>query len=62
MASSGPIQSRGSNSTGTPEQVVDALLDYYDLGITTFPIRGFDPLEDAIAHGKSLLPLTRARG
>lgn len=45
---------------GTPEQVADALLDYYDLGITTFLIRGFDPLEDAIAYGKSLLPLTRA--
>ena len=28
---------------GTPEQVAEALLDYYDLGITTFPIRGFDP-------------------
>jgi hypothetical protein len=45
---------------GTPEQVADALLDYYDLGITTFLIRGFDPWEDAIAYGKSLLPVTRA--
>ena len=50
------------NSTalvGTPEQVADALLDYHDLGITTFLIRGFDPLEDAIAYGRNLLPLTR---
>jgi alkanesulfonate monooxygenase len=50
------------NSTalvGTPEQVADALLDYYDLGVTTFLIRGFDPLEDAIDYGKALLPLTR---
>lgn len=50
------------NSTalvGTPEQVADALLDYYDLGITTFLIRGFDPLEDAIAYGRELIPLTR---
>jgi alkanesulfonate monooxygenase SsuD/methylene tetrahydromethanopterin reductase-like flavin-dependent oxidoreductase (luciferase family) len=42
------------NSTalvGTPEQVVDALLDYHDLGVTTFLIRGFDPLEDAIRYG-----------
>jgi alkanesulfonate monooxygenase len=31
--------------------VADALLDYYDLGITTFLIRGFDPLEDAVAYG-----------
>lgn len=50
------------NSTalvGTAEQVADALLDYYDLGITTFLIRGFDPLEDAIAYGRELIPLTR---
>jgi alkanesulfonate monooxygenase len=50
------------NSTalvGTPEQVADSLLDYYDLGITTFLIRGFDPLEDAIGYGRDLLPLTR---
>jgi len=50
------------NSTalvGTPEQVAEALLDYYDLGITTFLIRGFDPLEDAVDYGRRLLPLTR---
>jgi alkanesulfonate monooxygenase len=50
------------NSTalvGTPEQVADALMDYYDLGVTTFLIRGFDPLEDAIDYGKALIPLTR---
>ena len=50
------------NSTalvGTPEQVVDALLDYYDLGIRTFLFRGFDPLEDAIDYGRHLLPLFR---
>ena len=53
-----------SNSTslvGTPEQVADALLKYYDLGITTFLIRGFDPLVDAIAYGRDLLPLVRAK-
>jgi len=53
-----------ANSTalvGTAEQVADALLDYYDLGITTFLIRGFDPLEDAIDYGKKLIPLTRER-
>ncbi len=50
------------NSTslvGTPEQVADALLDYYDLGVTTFLIRGFDPLDDAIEYGRDLIPLTR---
>jgi alkanesulfonate monooxygenase len=50
------------NSTalvGTPAQVADALLDYYDLGVTTFLIRGFDPLEDAIQYGSELIPLVR---
>jgi alkanesulfonate monooxygenase len=53
-----------SNSTslvGTPEQVADALLEYYKLGITTFLIRGFDPLVDAIEYGRELLPLVRAK-
>ena len=45
---------------GTPEQVADALLDYYDLGVTTFLIRGFDPLEDAIDYGRELIPRVRS--
>lgn len=45
---------------GTPEQVAEALLDYYDLGVTTFLIRGFDPLNDAIDYGRELIPLVRA--
>jgi len=44
---------------GTPSQVAEALADYYDLGVTTFLIRGFDPLDDAIYYGRKLLPLTR---
>lgn len=44
---------------GTPEQVAEALLDYHELGVTTFLIRGFDPLEDAIQYGRELLPLVR---
>ena len=50
------------NSTalvGTPEQVTESLLDYYDLGITTFLIRGFDPVADALQYGRELLPLVR---
>jgi alkanesulfonate monooxygenase len=45
---------------GTPDQVAEALLDYYDLGITTFLIRGFDPIEDAFHYGRDLLPRVRA--
>ncbi|MBV9234983.1 MAG: LLM class flavin-dependent oxidoreductase [Xanthobacteraceae bacterium] len=46
---------------GTPDQVADALLDYYELGVSTFLIRGFDPLADAAEYGRDLIPLTRKR-
>jgi alkanesulfonate monooxygenase len=45
---------------GTPETVAAALLDYYDLGVTTLLIRGFEPLEDAIDYGRELIPRVRA--
>jgi alkanesulfonate monooxygenase len=51
------------NSTslvGTPDQVADALLDYYDIGIRTFLIRGFDPLADVLTYGRDLLPRVKA--
>jgi len=57
------VTGAGGNTTalvGTPEQVADALLDYYDLGVETFLIRGFDPLQDAIGYGRDLIPLVRA--
>ena len=44
---------------GTPEQVAESLMAYFDLGVTTFLIRGFDPLEDAIDYGRHLIPLVR---
>jgi alkanesulfonate monooxygenase len=50
------------NSTalvGTPEQVAEAMLRYYDLGISTLLLKGFDPLPDAVDFGKRLLPLVR---
>ncbi|MDE1150114.1 MAG: LLM class flavin-dependent oxidoreductase [Azospirillaceae bacterium] len=49
------------NSTslvGTAEQVAEALRDYYDLGVTTFLIRGFDPYDDAVQYGRELIPAT----
>jgi alkanesulfonate monooxygenase len=52
-------QGNSTGLVGTPEQVAEALLDYYDLGISTFLIRGFDPLEDAVAYGRDLIPLVR---
>jgi alkanesulfonate monooxygenase len=45
---------------GTPEQVAESLLDYYEAGVTTILIRGFEPMKDAIAYGRDLIPLVRA--
>ena len=50
------------NSTalvGTPAQVAEAMLRYYDLGITTVLLKGFDPLADAVDLGQRLVPLLR---
>jgi alkanesulfonate monooxygenase len=52
----------GGNSTalvGTAETVARALLDYYDIGVRTFLIRGFDPYDDAIDFGRELIPRVR---
>jgi alkanesulfonate monooxygenase len=53
-------QGNSTSLVGTPEQVCESMLDYWDLGVTTFLIRGFDPLEDALEYGRDLLPLVRA--
>jgi alkanesulfonate monooxygenase len=50
-------QGNSTGLVGTPEQVAEALLEYYDIGITTFLIRGFDPLRDAVDYGRDLIPL-----
>lgn len=57
------LTSAQGNSTalvGTPDQVADAILGYYELGVETFLVRGFDPLVDAIQYGRELLPRVRA--
>ena len=45
---------------GTPDQVAESLVQYYNLGVTTLLIRGFDPLDDAAEYGRELIPLVRA--
>ena len=50
------------NSTalvGTPETVAQAMLEYYKLGADRLLIRGYDPLNDAIAYGETLIPRLR---
>jgi len=44
---------------GTPQQVVDSLVRYYEMGISTVLIRGFDPLNDTHEYGRELIPLLR---
>ncbi len=45
---------------GTPETVAEALLDYVDLGVTTFLNRGYDPYYDAVDYGRWIVPAVRA--
>ena len=51
------------NSTalvGTPDEVAEALVAYYDLGVRSLLVRGYDPLPDAVAYGEELIPRVRA--
>jgi alkanesulfonate monooxygenase len=45
---------------GTPEQVAESILKYYRLGIGSFLIRGFDPMNDATEFGRELIPRIKA--
>ena len=45
---------------GTPERVADALLGYYRLGVSSFLMRGFDPVADTIEFGRELIPRIKA--
>lgn len=45
---------------GTPEQVAEAMLKYYMLGVDSFLIRGFDPFNDAVEFGRELIPRLKA--
>ncbi|MGC6329244.1 LLM class flavin-dependent oxidoreductase [Rhizorhabdus sp. FW153] len=53
-------QSNSGALVGTPEQLTDALMDYYKAGVSAFILRGFDPVEDVIAIGRDLIPSLRA--
>jgi alkanesulfonate monooxygenase len=59
-AAASRAQGNSTALVGTPETVAAALLDYVDIGVTTLLIRGYDPIDDAIAYGRDLLPLVRA--
>jgi alkanesulfonate monooxygenase len=46
--------------TAAQGKVVESLLAYYEIGVTTFLIRGFNPLHDAIDYGREIIPRVRA--
>jgi alkanesulfonate monooxygenase len=45
---------------GTAEQVAEAILKYYVLGVDSFLIRGFDPFNDTVEFGRELIPRIKA--
>ena len=52
---------RGNSTAlvGTPETVAQALLDYRDVGVDCFLIRGYHPYDDVVDYGRYLLPIVR---
>jgi alkanesulfonate monooxygenase len=40
--------------------VADSLIAYYRLGVSSFLIRGFDPVSDSIEFGRELIPRLKA--
>jgi alkanesulfonate monooxygenase len=44
---------------GTPDQVTDRLLEYVDIGITSFILSGYPNLEEATISGTKLIPAFR---
>ena len=53
-------QGNSSGHVGTGEQVAASLLEYWDLGVENFLMRGFDQLGDVQDWGVHLLPHLRA--
>lgn len=60
MAALTGAKGNSTSLVGTADQVAEAMLDYRDLGVTTFLIRGFDPIADAVKYGRDLIPRVRA--
>ncbi|KAK5119441.1 hypothetical protein LTR85_007541 [Meristemomyces frigidus] len=52
---------RGASTAmvGSPQTIVDSILDYVDLGCELISIRGYDNLNDAIDYGRYVLPAVR---
>ena len=60
IATATSAQGNSSCLVGTPEQVSNAILEYYKLGVELVLIRGFDPYNDTIDYGRELIPRLKA--
>ena len=62
MAVAQATGAKGNTSclVGTAEQVAEAMLRYYRLGVASFLIRGFDPVADVEDFGRELIPRVKA--
>ncbi len=45
---------------GTPDTVVQQILDFVDVGVSIFAMRGYDNLNDVIDYGRHLIPAVHA--
>ena len=52
LAAATGAQGNSTALVGSVETVTQALLDYYDIGVTAFLIRGYNPYDDAVAYGE----------
>lgn len=52
---------RGASTAlvGSPQTIIDSIIDYVDLGCELISIRGYDNLNDAIDYGRYILPGVR---
>lgn len=58
------IRGAHSNSgtlVGDPDQLVDAIMDYWDVGVHRFILRGYDPIGDAQIIGRDIIPVLRRK-
>ncbi|ANE47712.1 F420-dependent oxidoreductase [Paenibacillus swuensis] len=46
---------------GTPEQVTDRILEFVDIGVTSFILSGYPHLEEAVISGDILMPLLKRK-
>lgn len=45
---------------GTPDTVVQQILDFVDVGVSIFAMRGYDNLNDVIDYGRHIIPVVHA--